>query len=136
MWHQSYVLTCTEITVSSPPVIFPKSSCNIHLLRCPWLITARRNSSGLSRGSKLPDRFVRAQLTTLSKVHNTFYLLYRCCTLVFMFPSTNLKFCDDVILIVSGLLIGCLINSFYASMHFKLSLQFFCTISCGKEYVS
>ena len=26
---------CTETTVSNPPVVFPKSSCDVHLLRCP-----------------------------------------------------------------------------------------------------
>ena len=35
--HQSYVLLCTETTLSNPPVVQPKSSCNVHLLRSPWL---------------------------------------------------------------------------------------------------
>ena len=38
MGHQSYVLLCTETTLSNPPVIQPKSSCDVHLLRSPWLI--------------------------------------------------------------------------------------------------
>ena len=33
MEHQSYVLLCTETTVSNPPVVFPKSSCDVHLFR-------------------------------------------------------------------------------------------------------
>ena len=36
MGHQSYVLLCTETTLSNPPVVQPKSSCDVHLLRSPW----------------------------------------------------------------------------------------------------
>ena len=39
MGHQSYVLLCTETTLSNPPVEQPKSSCDVHLLRSPWLST-------------------------------------------------------------------------------------------------
>ena len=35
MGHQSYVLLCTETTLSNPPVVSPKSSCDVHLLRSP-----------------------------------------------------------------------------------------------------
>ena len=35
--HQSYVLLFTETNVSNPPVVFPKSSCNILLFRDSWL---------------------------------------------------------------------------------------------------
>ena len=35
MGHQSYVLLCTETTLSTPPVVQPKSSCDVHLLRSP-----------------------------------------------------------------------------------------------------
>ena len=37
MGHQSYVLLCTETTLSNPPVVQPKCSCDVHLLRSPWL---------------------------------------------------------------------------------------------------
>ena len=37
MGHQSYVLLCTETTLSNPPVVQPKSSCDVHLLRSPWI---------------------------------------------------------------------------------------------------
>ena len=37
MGHQSYVLLCTQTTVSNHPVVFPKSSCNDRLFRHPWL---------------------------------------------------------------------------------------------------
>ena len=37
MGHQSYVLLCTETTLSKHPAILPKSSCNVHLLRNLWL---------------------------------------------------------------------------------------------------
>ena len=37
MGHQSYVLLCTETTLSNPPVVLSKSSCNVHLLRSPCL---------------------------------------------------------------------------------------------------
>ena len=37
MGHQSYVLLCTEITLSNPPVVQPKCSCDVHLLRSPWI---------------------------------------------------------------------------------------------------
>ena len=37
MGHQSYVLLCTETTLSNHPGVFPKSSCDVHLLRSPWL---------------------------------------------------------------------------------------------------
>ena len=40
MGHQSYVLLCTETTLSNPPVVQPKSSCDVHLLRSPWLSAA------------------------------------------------------------------------------------------------
>ena len=33
MGHQSYVLLCTETTLSKHPVVHPKSSCGVHLLR-------------------------------------------------------------------------------------------------------
>ena len=36
MGHQSYVLLCTETTLSNHPVVLPKSSCDVHLLRSPW----------------------------------------------------------------------------------------------------
>ena len=36
MGHQSYVLLCTETTLSNHPEVFPKSSCDIHLLTSPW----------------------------------------------------------------------------------------------------
>ena len=38
MGHQSYVLLCTENTLSNPPVVQPKSSCDVHLLRSPCLV--------------------------------------------------------------------------------------------------
>ena len=37
MGHQSYVLLWTEITLSNHPEVFPKSSCDVHLLRSPWI---------------------------------------------------------------------------------------------------
>ena len=40
MGHQSYVLLCTETTLSNHPEVFPKSSCDVHLLRSPWFIKA------------------------------------------------------------------------------------------------
>ena len=36
MGLQIYVLLCTKTTVSNPPFVFPKSSCDVHLLRRPW----------------------------------------------------------------------------------------------------
>ena len=36
--HQSYVLLCTETILSNPPVVHPKSSCDVHLLRSPCII--------------------------------------------------------------------------------------------------
>ena len=36
MGHQSYVLLCTETTLSNHQVVLPKSSCEVHLLRSPW----------------------------------------------------------------------------------------------------
>ena len=38
MGHQSYVLLCTETALSNPPVVQPKSSCDVHLLRSPCII--------------------------------------------------------------------------------------------------
>ena len=38
MGHQSYVLLCTETTISNPPVVHPKSSCDVHLLRSLCII--------------------------------------------------------------------------------------------------
>ena len=37
MGHQIYVLLCTETTLSNPPVVQLKSSCDVHLLRSPCL---------------------------------------------------------------------------------------------------
>jgi hypothetical protein len=42
MGHQSYVLLRTETTVSNHPVVFPKSSCNVHVLRRPWVSIQER----------------------------------------------------------------------------------------------
>ena len=39
MGHQSYVLLCIETTLSNPPVVEPKSSCNVHLLRSPCVMS-------------------------------------------------------------------------------------------------
>ena len=38
MGHQTYVLLCTETTLSNHPVVLPKSSCDVHLLRSPCFI--------------------------------------------------------------------------------------------------
>ena len=40
MEHQIYVLLCTETTPSNPPVVQPKSSCDVHLLRSLWIVAA------------------------------------------------------------------------------------------------
>ena len=37
MGHQSYVLLCTKTILSTPPVVQPKSSCDVHLLRSPCI---------------------------------------------------------------------------------------------------
>ena len=37
MGRQSYVQLCTETTLSNHPVVRPKSSRDVHLLRSPWL---------------------------------------------------------------------------------------------------
>ena len=37
MGHQSYELLCSETTLSNHPVVRPKSSCDVHLLRSPWV---------------------------------------------------------------------------------------------------
>ena len=34
-----YVLLCTETALSNHPVVIPKSSCDVHLLRSPCLNT-------------------------------------------------------------------------------------------------
>ena len=47
MGHQSYVVLCTETTLSNPPVVQPKSSCDVHLLRSPWLNLPELNFDGL-----------------------------------------------------------------------------------------
>ena len=36
MGHQSYVLLCTETTVSNPPVDIGKIECSVHLYSSPW----------------------------------------------------------------------------------------------------
>ena len=41
MGLQSYVLLCTETTLSNPPVVQPKSSCDVHLLRSPWITSSK-----------------------------------------------------------------------------------------------
>ena len=47
MGHQIYVLLCTETTVSNHPVVFPKSSCDVHPLRRPCS-SAHKAKSALS----------------------------------------------------------------------------------------
>ena len=42
MGHQSYVLLCTETTLANHPVVHPKSSCDIHLLRSLCLESLNR----------------------------------------------------------------------------------------------
>ena len=44
MGHQSYVLLCTETTLSNHPEVFPKLSCDVNLLRCPCI----KSSSNIS----------------------------------------------------------------------------------------
>ena len=39
MGHQSYVLLYAETTLSNHPVLIPKSSFDVHLLRSPWFIS-------------------------------------------------------------------------------------------------
>ena len=46
MGHQSYVLLCTETTLSNPPVVQPKSSCDVHLLRSPWVSPQKDTRAG------------------------------------------------------------------------------------------
>ena len=46
MGHQSYVLLCTETALSNPPAVIPKSSCDVLLLRSPWLVASRHLSIG------------------------------------------------------------------------------------------
>ena len=36
-WHQSYVLLSIETALSNYPAVIPKSSCDVHLLRSPWI---------------------------------------------------------------------------------------------------
>ena len=36
MRHYSYVLLCTETILSKHPVVLPRSSCDVHLLRSVW----------------------------------------------------------------------------------------------------
>ena len=38
MGHQSYVLLYTETILSNPPVVQPKYSCDVHLLRSPCVV--------------------------------------------------------------------------------------------------
>ena len=42
MGLQSYVLLCTETTLSNPPVVQSKSSCDVHLLRSPCIMSLNR----------------------------------------------------------------------------------------------
>ena len=38
LYNKIFAMLCTETTVSNPPVIFPKSCCDVHLFRGPWAI--------------------------------------------------------------------------------------------------
>ena len=40
MGHQIYILLCIETTLSNYPGVIPKSSCDVHLLRSPWVDSA------------------------------------------------------------------------------------------------
>ena len=95
MGHQSYVLLCTEITLSNPPVVQTKSSCDVHLLRSPWLSVPEapkyikvRKVFDLSRlhlallglsSSSQPDLL---WLVTLPLKVKHFVVMYRECTLL------------------------------------------------------
>ena len=50
MGHQSYVLLYTKTILSNHPVVFPKSSCDVHLLRSPWV-------RGPGGGTLYPDHY-------------------------------------------------------------------------------
>ena len=73
MGHQSYVLLCTETTLSNPSVVQPKSSCDVHLLRSPWTSPVL-TSSGYSHTScyettfkmQYPRRYVSSHVTQLN----------------------------------------------------------------------
>ena len=72
MGHQTYVLLCTETTLSNHPAVIPKSSCDVHLLRSPWVSTG-------AKGAWHPHHF----WTVLSGTHGfwQFYYIMLCFTL-------------------------------------------------------
>ena len=71
MGHQSYVLLCTETTLSNPPVVQPKSSCDVHLLRSPWLIYPLQSIKLLYRYLILEMKDESAGENALIQLRNT-----------------------------------------------------------------
>ena len=59
MGHQSYVLLCTETALSNHPAVIPKSSCDVHLLRSPWVNPCYVWGTSLDSGrtQSLPPNF-------------------------------------------------------------------------------
>ena len=54
---QSYVLLCTDTTLSNPPVVQPKSSYDVHLLRSPCI--SRQSENWVKR---YKPRFIMARV--------------------------------------------------------------------------
>ena len=70
MGHQRYVLLCTETTISNPPVVHSKSSCDVHLLRSLWLINHSLDRSALcftEKWTTFDSTFPRQYLNNLSE---------------------------------------------------------------------
>ena len=66
MGHQSYVLLCST-TLSNPPVVIPKSSCDVHLLRSPWIIIPVNPFETASKDPKLSTDLRQFLVSTKSR---------------------------------------------------------------------
>ena len=57
MGHQTYVLLCTETTLSNHPAVIPKSSCDVHLLKIPWLTLQLENTKTIEKKFNLNSTY-------------------------------------------------------------------------------
>ena len=76
MGHQSYVLLCAETTLSDHPVVIPKPSCDVHLLRSPWRLRVP-NITGVPNKSAGGNFFLKINKTVGNLLNKMFRIRTR-----------------------------------------------------------
>ena len=80
--HQSYVLLCTETTLSNHPAVIPKSSCDVHLLRSLWL--------------REP---IILMIISRVEILSSYFNHFRCCEIITLFKKARLCYKYELTLI-------------------------------------